>query len=1347
MSGRVTSHADALLFADISGFTSLTEKMGRMGREGAEELTVRLNHFFESLLAVIDCHGGDVLKFGGDALLIGFSGCSPLEAAIGCSRDLLPAAERAGRLITKAGRFRLRLHVGLSFGPHREIVCGTADKRQEHFLFGTSVHQCQKAADLARPGEVVAAVAQSLTQAIAYANPQRRSCGFYLLRPPKTSTRSGMKRRDAKATPERWWAGFLDPPIREVILTKKTDWIGEHRAVSVVFAFFKGSDRWSGQTAEAVFPRIFDAALSSLDLWGGVWSRSDPGSAYQKLLFLFGAPAVGENDPQRAVGFALELHDRFLGIQQSGVRLDFGLGVATGRLFSGFVGGTARREYTVMGDAINLAARLAARGFGGRVITDQATAKAASGRYLFKSLRRVKLKGKAGPAQLFRPVKVLTVGAVGADPHVVEYYPQALGDIKRFVSRRPTGKAFGIAIIGEAGCGKSTLARRVLQQVMPPGTKSINVTLWPEEKPIAFSGLSRILAEVFRTDGNDLQDIRRAFLSSWPGSLNPQWQPLFADVLGIPHRPSALVRGLDQQARLQKLTELFPQVVVAAVRGVNDTILIDNYQWLDPSSRAVLHRWWLDVSRYPVSVVVTTRDDSGLEEVWKNSPDIYLSRLGQADMSGIVRLVKGRFPGAEPPKRLVVELMERSRFVPAVADAYLDYWASQRLVYIDPRNPRRLHIEDLATGDLPDALMAAYVRRLDALTPAQTEIVRVAAILGGAATLPQVKRLLRTGFSPRELAREINNLERAGYLARSGSEKYPAFSIAHPLLAQATYQTMSFAERRKGHARAAKLYQKRRGRGNAAVLARHYLAAGDEPRALSALRAASLEASRVGAYLEARHFLREARRLIIRRPEVQVDVYPELAGIEQKLGNYDTARRLFSQVEKISRRLGRVEKSLLLKLSLGHLYWIAGEYDRCQKTVEIILRTPAARDNRRVMGRARHLSGELKRRRGQFEKAEAILQLALDDFRTIKDKAGLLEARNTLGIVCWSQGKLLDAASHFRAALNLGPGVVDLTSRARLYNNLGILYEEQAHLKRARRYYQQAFEIFSTVGHRRNRAYCLGNLANIDRLSGRFDRAREAYEEVLCESAAIGEAHAHAYTLGNLGDLYADFGDFTRAAPYYRRTLSFARRADDDELKAETMIRMAALARARGKSKRFAEHIASAAELARRAGSAEFQIKAELFHASSRRQRRDCPGAINELLSVLERAKHARLILYQVFSQEELARAYLEVGDNYRARRYAAAGLKQAGKAGFGLLEIRLNILAANAVLGRLAVKAGIRRIDDAARRYLTAANEKIEAVLSGISDDELKEAFLGQSDLQAFRRLTQAEKSRVCVE
>jgi len=879
------------MFADISGFTALTERLGVLGREGAEELTVGVNGFFHQLLTIIHGFRGDVLKFGGDALLIGFQDNIPPQEIIRCAFQLQRATGQAGCLRTAAGKFHLGLHMGIAFGRHYEVVVGTAGNRREHFLYGDNVHRCQQAADLARAGEVVAAMPAGLVRQISPARPHQKARGFYVLGRPEDSARPAPVETEPTKRAQSWWDDLLDPQIRSLVSAQRPNWIGEHRAVSVGFVFFKGSASWQTDAAGAAFHRIYDAIMESLDRWGGVWGRSDPGSAYQKMLFLFGAPTAGENDPLRAVGFGLDIHKRLTAIARAGVKLDFGIGLATGRVFGGFVGARTRCEYTVMGDAINLAARLAARSFGNRLTIDDATARAAAGRYHIRKLKPARLKGKTGHIPLFRPVGLREATTSAAQGTSIEYYPAQSRAITQLFRDRGPSRGLGVALVGEAGCGKSTLAQKVIHTLVPAGGPVIQATVWPEEKTIPFSGISRMLDGVLRLHAADRSNLREMLQKYWPKDVDPRWQALFAEVSGFSPRSTALVRGLNQQAKLEKLGELLPQVLASAVKADCPTLLIDNYQWLDPSSRAVVNVWWKAIERYPFNVLITGRDSDGL----LNFPNLRVIVLGAVEEPEIINLVRGRFPDVELPKRLIAELIARSKSVPAVADAYLEYWIDGGRLYRDPQNPRRLQVADLKATELPDALLAAYVRQLDRLAPAQREVIHSLAVWGGEITLPQLGRMLRPRPSPAVLTTVVTGLVRARYVTSAGGRNTPAFSLAHPLLGQAACQIMSFATRRLAHARAATIWSERRGRGTAANLARHYLAAGNESAALPALRAAGHESSRMGANQEARHFLEEASRLADKQPDQQLrmEVCTERAGVEQELGNYDIARRLF----------------------------------------------------------------------------------------------------------------------------------------------------------------------------------------------------------------------------------------------------------------------------------------------------------------------------------------------------------------------------------------------------------------------------------------------------------------------
>src|SRR4051812_10227649 len=106
----------SLVFVDISGFTALSEKLGRRGRVGAEELTTTLSGCFGDLLTVAYDAGGSLLKFGGDALLLLFEGDGHPQRACATALSMRSTMATVGKVATSVGTFRLRMSVGVHSG-------------------------------------------------------------------------------------------------------------------------------------------------------------------------------------------------------------------------------------------------------------------------------------------------------------------------------------------------------------------------------------------------------------------------------------------------------------------------------------------------------------------------------------------------------------------------------------------------------------------------------------------------------------------------------------------------------------------------------------------------------------------------------------------------------------------------------------------------------------------------------------------------------------------------------------------------------------------------------------------------------------------------------------------------------------------------------------------------------------------------------------------------------------------------------------------------------------------------------------------------------------------------------
>jgi len=143
----------SLVFADVSGFTPLTERLARRGKVGAEELTDVLNAVFRKLLAVAGGYGGDCLKFGGDAILLLFAGDDHARRACAAARGMLAAHRPFHRLHTGAGLAELDMSVGIQSGVVHLYLAGTSHR--ELIVTGPAVTQTLGLETLATSGQIL----------------------------------------------------------------------------------------------------------------------------------------------------------------------------------------------------------------------------------------------------------------------------------------------------------------------------------------------------------------------------------------------------------------------------------------------------------------------------------------------------------------------------------------------------------------------------------------------------------------------------------------------------------------------------------------------------------------------------------------------------------------------------------------------------------------------------------------------------------------------------------------------------------------------------------------------------------------------------------------------------------------------------------------------------------------------------------------------------------------------------------------------------------------------------------------------------------------------------------------
>lgn len=1291
-----------ILFADIAGFTRLTENALRSdGTRGVEQLTGHINGLLGDLVDAAQSAGGDVLKFGGDAILVAFDSNGDDQGTL---RNALAAASSMRFSISRYRRDGMRslsLHLGLAFGEWHEMIAGTHGVRREHFIWGEAITSAMRAADGVHTLPRVHCHARLFPVSMRRRF-TRAGAGSYDFTPElRVSDRLPVTTHKTSPSAENLVSLWDFLPIG----LRREDAIGnfnparsaEHRRVATVFGFWKApKDLVDPGKSVALLNAIVSLVHTASESFGGMWVRSDPSSDKQKLLVLFGAMKSATDDVDRSLQFSEALHDGYTELRKTYTSLRLSVGISTATVFTGFVGNARRREFTVMGDGVNLAARLASSASSHTTLCDQSTLNEAS-LFRFASAGTLQLKNVRRPTPVFRPTANSGGDPDGFNRGTIEH-PDAMRQCLRLWSE---GRRH-IAVSVDPGADSRLFLRQFRER--------IGVT--PDEVEIT---------EFSPTD----ESVPGRAVTRMIGQLRPDY--LFQDSL----EGARVVRltsrlGLDAAAR-----ELSREIGDLATHRT--LIVLEHLERVTELDRSVITNL---ISKSQVRVIA-------VEHALPHIPDSAVQedcvRLGAVTREELTEVLTDSLTPAVPARGLVELLHKRSQGTAKVACTLLQHLVSRGLA-TRTRGKRPVWLLRNADAiDIPNGLRAHYLQRIDRLTGDDKSILRAVAVLGDAATTFGINALCRE-ITANTLSECLRGLANQGLIESRNVDSEDQYAIADPTCRQAVYETMSHQLRDEFHRRAA-LISSSADKPDPAQVGEHLFRARD-PESAQWLELAAHRARRHWSLGRARLYYRWALLsrqgqfkpefpaicppFPVHRSDRDLKLFESLAEVLRLEGHYRDASRIHNWLSRISRDAGRLELSCNHQLVSARLDWYSGHYAKAGRQARAILGTARRLKSKPLAAQAAFLLGETCRRTGRIDASLKALLEAQSLAKSTGDRLLLADTLNALGLLHWNCGRLSEARDCFVSALQMLGGGGDPARRGQVANNLGILHEELGQLPQAQRYYERAFKIFERTGIRRHRAFSLGNLANLHRHAARYERARSAYEEVDSELRTMGEAHAAAYTVGNLGDLAREYGDLQTARTLYDSTLQFAGRAGDEELRAECLARIANVHLLEGRHDLATRHIRSALRSAKISKSREFALYARLLAIESEWDRKPAHTLLKRLESIAGDARQVGLRYYQLWTLYLYARIERRLGMRASAQGRVAAGMVDARRSGYTWWELRFAVEGAEAPYLRNFSVRCIRR-----------ASELRDDIVAGIGDSEVRARF---SELPVIRALAANE-------
>ena len=563
----------SMLFVDLSGFTAMSERLARSGNVGAEEVTDIISGTFAELLRHAYARGGSLLKFGGDALLLMFEeNGHPLRAAA-AGYDMKAALHDVGTIRTTAGTVRLGMTGGIHSGefdlflagsdPHELIICGSAistvvategSARTGEIMISTST-----AASL--PGEAVAV---------------RPNGGMRLRQAPSVPDTPSTQVHSAAGNLD----GFVPAAVRRRLAAGDVD--PEHRRVTVGFIKFCGVDALIESHPEAAgeeIDRLVTDAQIAAARRGVTFLASDIDIDGGKLILVAGAPVATGHDEESML---LALRD----VVAADRTLDVRAGAAAGTAFFGDVGPVFRRTLTVMGDTVNLSARLMSAAGSRTLVTTPATLNESSVCFAVTRLDPLHLRGKKNP------VRAMEVGAPSGKADRLDRSVPLIGRdeelsiVSEALRRLSIDSGGAIEIMGEPGFGKSMFLSTAFGGAKDGTVLTIDCDLYDASTPYraaqqlltAFTGIDPSKSSA----ADDLADV----VSSAVGHLLPML-PLIATAFRIQMEDTPEVAALQPEFRNEVLFRSVGELLTALATG-SAIAVVDDAHWADAASRDLL---------------------------------------------------------------------------------------------------------------------------------------------------------------------------------------------------------------------------------------------------------------------------------------------------------------------------------------------------------------------------------------------------------------------------------------------------------------------------------------------------------------------------------------------------------------------------------------------------------------------------------------------------------------------------------------------------------------------------------------------------------------------------------------
>lgn len=918
------------LFADVSGFTALTEMLAEAGdAKGREVMNQIMNRLFSAVLDPIMASGGDMLIFVGDAALVYF----PQKEE---GRDLFQAIRAALRmqraiapfkiLETEFGVCSLTMSIGLERGLAYAGVVGSS-QRMELLVSGPATYGAMQAETLAESGQIfLGEVAQLLAKDQFTLDGPRvvddlgDELGDYEISPPNrkrgSSIMLGLEISEILATMQvnlervERLAPFL--PEDMLALLVNTDRLrklqSEFRPVAVQFINILGVEELAvnhgPELATQVFQTYFNKAKQIIQQHEGIVSQIDAYITGFFFLNTFGVPKSHEGTTRYAVSAALQLSqalDRINQQFQLNPPLQQRGGITYGLTFNGEIGATYRRESVIVGPAVNRAARLMSKAQPGQIILDSQIWDQIRGVFIGETLPTVQLKGIEGDVVIVN-VRNLRRGTRLPPlqrPLVArQVEQQQLAAAMQSLQQDHHSSAW--MVTGETGIGKTALMASLAEVAKEQSLTLLVGYCQPHNKHRPLSPWLDLIVGWLELDQDQSPAVQRDYLYRRLATLElTGLDQDLADLLFLPHIELSEAESPDLESEFIGPT-LILELLEQLTKRQPLLIILEDIHWLDNESRLLLNQLLDELADWSLMIVLTGHEALPREEM----TTLVMPPLPEPALISVAERALG---ANSLDESLANWICQQAGGNPLYVEELCHALQQSEAVWLDKSIGRADWTGYIPA--LPLSLHELLLARLDELPPVEQDVLKRAAILGLSFKDETILQLCQPQLKPTETHNALDEAVQAAFLTANGS----TYQFSHPLMQEAIYATLSFEQRQNWHKKIADWLAQHKANQEQHLedIAYHYLRSSDASQAAKFGLLAGDRAREREAYTGAFEYYQQVYALA-EVPRKQRQQAAEKQGDVLALqGNYSAAIEAYTQAVNLDNLVAAQKRAII----------------------------------------------------------------------------------------------------------------------------------------------------------------------------------------------------------------------------------------------------------------------------------------------------------------------------------------------------------------------------------------------------------------------------------------------------